>query len=169
MSILGDKLGPILFQFPYYAKRANVTEDGFLHRLKPFLESLPKDGFRYAVEVRNKQWVNPYLFEILHDHNVALTLIDHPWMATADQLFHRKGVVTTDFSYIRWLGDRKGIEKLTTTWNETVFERKDDLEMWVPHIQSLIEKKVDVFGYVNNHYAGYSPENVDQLKRMLND
>ena len=28
--------------------------------------------------------------------------------------------VTTDFVYVRWLGDRKGMETLTTTWDKTV-------------------------------------------------
>jgi len=30
-------------------------------------------------------------------------------------------LVTADFVYVRWLGDRKGIEALTTTWARTTF------------------------------------------------
>lgn len=28
-------------------------------------------------------------------------------------------LVTADFAYVRWLGDRKGIEEKTTTWDKT--------------------------------------------------
>ena len=167
MSLLGDKLGPILFQFPYYAKRTNVTEDEFLKRLRSFLEALPTGEFRFAVEVRNKNWINPYLCEILHDHGIALALIDHPWMSSPDTLFRQREIVTADFAYIRWLGDRKGIEKITTTWNEIIVDREPALKTWVPHIKHVLDQQKDLFGYVNNHYAGYAPDNVDYLKKLL--
>lgn len=169
MSLLDDKLGPILFQFPYYAKRTGVTEDEFLGRLQPFLKSLPENEFRFAVEVRNKAWINPFLFEILHDHNVALTLIDHPWMAPPDTLFRHKEILTTDYTFIRWLGDRRAIEKVTTVWNETVIDREKDLTRWVPHIKDVLDQKKDVFGYVNNHYSGYAPADIDRLRHMMEE
>lgn len=167
MSLLGDKLGPVLFQFPYYARRSGVTEDVFLSRLREFAKLLPKDGYRFAVEVRNKTWVNDYLFEILHDHNLAFTFIDHPWMSRPDRLFAPKTCITTDFAYVRWLGDRKGIEKLTTVWKQTVADRTEDVAAWVPHIQDMLKKGIDVYGYVNNHYGGYAPAEADMLYKTL--
>lgn len=167
MAILADRLGPLLFQFPYFAKQRGVTEDDFLLRLKPFLALLPKSGFRFAVEVRNKAWINVRLFELLHEHNVALALIDHPWMSGPEQLFRHRDILTGEFAYIRWLGDRKGIEKITTTWNETIVDREGDLKRWAPPIKALLDQQKDVFGYVNNHYAGYAPDNVDQMKKIL--
>jgi len=38
-------------------------------------------------------------------------------------------LITADFSYIRWLGNRKDIEKLTTTWNSTIIDRTADLQI----------------------------------------
>lgn len=163
MSLLGNKLGPILFQFPYFAKRTGITEDIFLHRLRNFAAMLPKNEFQFAVEVRNKAWVNAYLFEILHDHNLAFTFIDHPWMSPPDQLFKNTGCLTTNFAYIRWLGDRKGIENITKVWNETVVDRTRDIAAWAPHIQDMLDKSIDVYGYVNNHYGGYAPAEADKL------
>ena len=61
------------------------------------------------------------------------------------------------------LGDRYGIEKITTTWNEVVVDRDKALDGWIPHIKDALDKKLQVFGYVNNHYSGYAPENVDYL------
>jgi hypothetical protein len=31
--------------------------------------------------------------------------------------------ITTDWTYIRWLGDRKAIETQTTNWDKTVVDR----------------------------------------------
>ena len=53
MDILGEKLGPLLFQFPYFNKTKFASGAEFLGRLRPFLKKLPR-GCRFAVEIRNK-------------------------------------------------------------------------------------------------------------------
>src|SRR5260370_2240564 len=58
MDALGDKLGPLLFQFAYFNRTAFKTGSEFLARLKPFLKNLPK-GYKFAVEIRNKDWLHP--------------------------------------------------------------------------------------------------------------
>ena len=65
----------------------------------------------------------------------------------------------TDFAYVRWLGDRKGIEKQTTTWDKTVIDRTNDLENWVEVFKSLASnsKVLKIFAFSNNHYAGHGP------------
>jgi hypothetical protein len=37
--------------------------------------------------------------------------------------------ITADWTYIRWLGDRKGIEEQTTTWDRTVVDRTAEHEL----------------------------------------
>jgi uncharacterized protein YecE (DUF72 family) len=166
MSVLGPRLGPILFQLPYFSKASGMTKDELLARLKPFLASLP-EGFQWAVEIRNKAWLGESLFELLAERRVALALIDHPWMYRPKELFAREGVLTGPFAYIRWLGDRYAIEKITTTWGETVIDRRVDVAEWVPHLQELIERRLPVFGYVNNHYAGYAPDTLALIQDLL--
>jgi uncharacterized protein YecE (DUF72 family) len=53
MGALGDKLGPLHFQFGYFNRKAFKSGAEFVARLKPFLEKLPKD-FKFALEIRNK-------------------------------------------------------------------------------------------------------------------
>ena len=64
-------------------------------------------------------------------------------------------MVTADFVYVRWLGNRKGIEEQTTTWDKTVIDRQDDLKSWVVVLRRLVEDKRirKVFAFANNHYA----------------
>ena len=166
MRLLGPKLGVILFQFPYFAKRTGVTDADFVTRLEPVLKSLPRDEIRFAVEVRNKHWLAPRLMDLLHAHGVALTLIDHPWM-TPPAALAKRDLFTAPFTYIRWLGDRKGIERLTKTWGETVIDQRARLDEWVPIIESAATKEIEVNGFVNNHYGGHAPDDVDHLRERL--
>jgi uncharacterized protein YecE (DUF72 family) len=167
MDTLGPRLGPVVFQFPYFSKKYNVTETDFVRRLAPFLRALPRDGHRYVVEVRNKAWFRMPLLETLAEHEVTLALIDHPWMHRPETLMKIDGILTGRFAYIRWLGDRYGIEKITKIWNQHVIDRRKDLERWVPAIQMIIDKKLSVFGYVNSHYSGYAPGDVELLSELL--
>jgi uncharacterized protein YecE (DUF72 family) len=167
MARLGDKLGPVLFQFPYFSRKKGVTFSDFMGRLTPFLASLPAERPAVAVEVRNKAWLTPALFDLLREHNVALTLIDHPWMAPPEDLLARDGILTAPFVYIRWLGDRYAIEKITKVWDAPVLDRTQRLEAWASAIRAISAGGRDVFGYVNNHYSGFAPHDLGILGGLL--
>ena len=140
MDQLEDKLGPLLLQFPYFNKQAFATPEDFRARLKPFLGKLPS-GYSFACETRNKHWINPPLLDLLRQHHVALALIDHPWMTPVGQLARKYDLVTADWTYIRWLGDRKGIEEKTRQWSRIIVNRQQEMEAWVPFIDKLLERR----------------------------
>jgi hypothetical protein len=71
MEVLGEKLGPLLFQFGKFDKTMFRSLDDFLGRLVPFLKRLPKEH-KFAVEIRNKDWLVPKLADVLREHGVAL-------------------------------------------------------------------------------------------------
>ncbi|MCX7013539.1 MAG: DUF72 domain-containing protein [Candidatus Sumerlaeota bacterium] len=167
ISNLGDRLGPLLLQFPYFAKKSGIDAEEFLKRLRPFLDALPKGEFQFVVEARNKMWIAPPLLDCLAEHRVPLALIDHPWMWPPRQLFQRKGILTGPFAYVRWLGDRGGIEKITKTWGQTVIDRAADMAAWVDPLKALLEQRVPVYGYFNNHYSGYAPADVERFVKMM--
>jgi uncharacterized protein YecE (DUF72 family) len=167
MQILGPRLGPIVFQFPYYSAKKNVKQHDFLARLEPFLDTLPKSGFRFVVEVRNKAWLTDRLLTPLREHGVALALIDHPWMSRPKELAHIKGIVTAPFLYVRLLGDRYGIEKITTTWNEHVIDRTNDMAEWFPLVKRELDFGIDVITYVNSHYSGYAPGDATNFRDAI--
>jgi uncharacterized protein YecE (DUF72 family) len=122
MDPLGDKLGALLVQCPYFNKSKFRGLGFLLERLEPFLQQLPKDH-QWVVEVRNKNWLSEKLYSVLRKHGVALALVDHAWMPRPRELFETGDPVTADFTYIRWLGDRKGIEEITKVWNTLVIDR----------------------------------------------
>jgi uncharacterized protein YecE (DUF72 family) len=160
MDLLEDKLGPLLLQFPYFNKQAFARPEDFLARLKPFLEKLPS-GYAFALEIRNKYWVNPRFLDLLRAHRVAFALIDHPWMIPIDRLMSQHDPVTADFTYVRWLGDRKGIEEKTQRWNQLIQNREREMETWIPAIDKLLQRRLCIFAFFNNHYAGFAPGSIE--------
>ena len=123
MDLLGDKLGPLLVQLPYFNRKAFAKPEDFFARMRPFVAKLPS-GHDFALEIRNKGWLNEELLDILRRKNVALALIDHPWMPRIEELARKLDPLTADFAYIRWLGDRKGIEEATKHWDRLVVGRE---------------------------------------------
>jgi uncharacterized protein YecE (DUF72 family) len=149
MSRLGDKLAVLTLQFAY-----DFTPDYF-DALDEFLQNLPQ-GPRYAVEVRNRKWMNTEFGEMLSNHNVALVLQDLHYMPRLDW-------ITADFTVIRWLGRRKDIEE----FDRIQIDRSESLSSWSQKVQDFMERGFDIYGYFNNHFAGHSPTSVLQFAEMM--
>src|SRR6266851_481420 len=167
MDALGDKIGPLLFQFGYFNKSKFKSQAEFLALLKPFLKKLPK-GYQFAVEIRNKSWLDSRYADLLREHGVALALIDQSWVPRPWEMNDKIDLVTTDWTYVRWLGDRKGIEEQTKTWDKTIVDRRADLKRWADLLWDLVNSKKirRLLAYANNHYAGYGPATVKLFKEL---
>jgi uncharacterized protein YecE (DUF72 family) len=167
MDGLGEKLGPLLFQFGYFNRKAFKSAEEFLSRLRPFLAKLPK-GYRFALEIRNRNWLDPRLVETLREHNLALALIDQAWMPGIGEVLEKIDPITADFTYVRWLGDRKGIENLTQSWDKTVVDRQAGLREWVAAFRKFVARNIKIFAFANNHYAGHAPATVELFWELWN-
>jgi uncharacterized protein YecE (DUF72 family) len=179
MARLGDKLGPLVFQFSYFPKKKDEHEyktgDDFRQRLKKFLPTLPKE-FRFTVEIRNSNWLGEELLGLLRKHNVALTVACYYTMPALDQLMKQFDLVTSDFSYIRFLGNHKHMDSLIDRlmqesnkekhWNELIVDRTAEMERWITAIRELVDRKIDVFAYFNNHYAGFAPGSIKLFREL---
>ncbi len=167
MDALGDKLGPLLFQFGYFNQKAFETQADFLALLKPFLKKLPRD-YRFAVEIRNKYWLDARFADLLRENQVALTLIDQSWVPRPWELENKFDLITTDFTYVRWLGDRKDIEEQTKTWDKLIVDRSKDMANWVELFRQFVSKNPRTFAYANKHYAGYGPGTIELFWDLWN-
>jgi uncharacterized protein YecE (DUF72 family) len=169
MGILGKKCGPLVLQFPYFNKTAFTSLRSFLDRLDPYLESLPKE-FRYGVEVRNKNWLAPELLEVLRRHRVALVLVDLVYLPHPADLADEIDLVTTDFTYVRLIGDRKAVEAETDRFDHIVLDLDKRLDRWADLLRGLSTRVRETYAYANNHFAGYAPETIrDLMKRVAAD
>jgi uncharacterized protein YecE (DUF72 family) len=168
MGLLGEKLGPLLLQFGFFGPDAFRDGEEFLARLVPFLRKLPSDH-KFVVEIRNKRWLDERFMDALREHRVALALTDHSWMPRPWELKKNIDPITADFAYVRWLGDRKGIEAMTTRWDKTVVDRREDLLHWVKLFRELVARNLTMYAYANNHYAGNGPGTVKLFWEMYEE
>lgn len=168
MEALGEKLGPILFQFGYFDRTAFESGSEFLSRLKPFLEKLPK-GYKYAVEIRNKAWLDARFLDTLRERGIALALIDQSWMPRPWEMKDKLDLITADFTYVRWLGDRKAIEAKTKTWDKVIVDRQGELFEWVKMLKSVHERRIMILAFANNHYAGFGPGTLEVFRQLWGD
>jgi uncharacterized protein YecE (DUF72 family) len=161
MDILGPKLGPMLFQFPFFDRWKFPKQESFLAVLVPFLKKLPTDH-KFVVEIRNKKWLDGRFADTLREYKIALALTDTSFVPRPWEMKEKFDLITADFAYVRWLGDRKRIEKQTTTWDKAIIDRSSDLRNWVDLLREMVMKKKlrKLFAFANNHYAGHAPATV---------
>lgn len=179
MALLGDKLGPVLFQFPYVSKKRDpeewATGRDFRRRLGAFLPLLPAD-VQYVVEVRNAEWVAEPLVDLLRSHGVALALTDYWTMPAPAVIEHRVPTMTADFAYVRFLGDHRKMDRLVADamrkggrvgeWDSLLVDRSHEMALAIPVIQKALDRGADVFVYFNNHYAGFAPGSIDLFAKL---
>jgi len=163
---LKEKLAVILIQLPYYNKKAFENYDAFHEGLNGFLEMLPKE-FRFAVEVRNRQYLQKSLFDTLKRHNIAYTLQDIRYMPPPAEVMSMNDVVTSDFAYCRLIGDREGIEAETQVFDKEVWPREKELADWASILIRLSNQVQKVFAFINNHYSGFAPGTLARLKAAM--
>lgn len=162
MARLGARCGPLVLQLPFFNSSVFRGPGPFFDRLDTFLSRLPQ-GFRIAVEVRNKAWLGPALCDLLRRHQAALVLVDIAYMPHPAWLAERFDVVTSDFTYCRLIGDRKAIDAMTDSFDRVVVDHSARLDRWSRLIRALQPRVRDLFVYANNHYAGHGPATIRDL------
>jgi uncharacterized protein YecE (DUF72 family) len=128
--------------------------------LELFLKKTQGIGWKVAIEIRNDDLLDDTLTDMLREHHVALALTDTSFLPRPWEMTAKCHLVTADFVYVRWLGNRKEIEKQTTTWDKTVVDRTEDLVNWVELFRQFVKRDLKVYAYANNHYAGNGPNTV---------
>lgn len=150
LSPMQDKNLAFLIQMP----PSLSFKTGF-RLLKNFCSVLDT-GHRYAVEARQTSWFNEEFYDLLRDNKICLV-----W----NQLdaVRAPPIVTTDFVYVRLIGDRSIDEKDFGTIQR---DRLNEMQYWATEL-----KKTQVHLAIvaaNNHYAGFGPATANITRKMLN-
>lgn len=143
IEVLGDKLGPVLFQLP---PRWHLNLD----RLKCFLEALPK-SWRYAFEFRDDTWFTQDTLKVLTEHGAAFCMYDLAGRQSPEE-------VTTDLVYIRLHGPGKAYQG---QYGTRVLAR------WAAQCLSWSKEGKDVYLYFDNDEKGYAAQDALALKRLV--
>lgn len=194
---LGDKLGPILWQFPpNFGFHPEVFEP-FLAALpkttaaaakvaqqrdqrlqgRELLEPLHRQRLRHAVEVRHASFVDPAFIALLRKYKVAWVVADTPAPSTGSgQAWPLYEDVTADFVYMRLHGATELYKSRYTS---------EQLDRWAACIDAwrhgsqpadarLVSQKAppasegrDVYCYFDNTDKLHAPDNARELMDKL--
>ena len=164
--LLGPKLGPVLVQLgPDFGPAE-------LPALARFLPKLPAD-VRVAVEFRDRAWLADgalatSVIALLADHGVTPALSDGRWiprrwvLRLADRLATR-GAGAAGVAYVRWMGANRDL----VDYSRIQIDRTRELDAWADVLRALAPATEGVYGFVNNHFAGHSPQSVRELQQRL--
>jgi uncharacterized protein YecE (DUF72 family) len=154
VSTLGDKLGALLFQFPPSFQAARLP---VLQRFLPLLT----DEFRFALEVRHPSW---YTAKILGSDELKLTEALRKsnvcWAATDYPRLPPTIIRTTDFLYLRWIGQHGSYQN----HDHERIDLSDRLKSWWGLIQSQLGDLSALYGFFNNDYAGFAAGTANRFK-----
>ncbi len=142
-KILGEKLGPLLYQLP-----PNMHRDD--ERLESFLSILPR-GLKHAVEFRHQSWLDERVFEILRKYRTGLCVFDMPSLRCPL-------LATADFAYIRFHGS-EGL--YYSCYSD------EELADWAKRLADLAANLKAVYIYFNNDAEAFAIRNAITLRDYL--
>lgn len=186
---LGDKLGPILWQF---SQRFRFREE----RLRPFLDLLPRDHdaaarlardhdhrardpateprsagpIRHAIEIRHESFLVPEFVELLREHDVALVVSDNPGVYPVVE------EPTADFMYLRLHGAERMYhgsyaDPVLDDWAQRIRAwrsgREPDDPQRITDRAPPSRRKRDVFVYLDNDEKTKAPFDARRLMERL--
>ncbi|MFN7937977.1 MAG: DUF72 domain-containing protein [Bryobacteraceae bacterium] len=158
-----DRVATLIFEFGAFGRSAFEEQAPFVEQLDRFLRELP-EGFRYAVEVRNPEFLDAEYFGCLRSHGVAHVFNAWTRMPELAVQTGLAGAYTADFTVVRALL-RHG-----RAYEEAVNRFKPYLHVQDPNpgareaMRKLIERsrkqKQMSFLFVNNRLEGNAPETI---------
>ena len=153
MAHLCDKTPALLIHLP---PSLQIFEG--LERLRELVLGLDA-RFRYAVEVRHRSWFQDLAYNFFANNNICMV-----WSQLAE--IQTPPIVTTDFLYLRFIGDRSIQEK---DFGRIQRDRVLEMEKWAENIKNVQDDQHIRLAIIaaNNHYAGFGPGTANIFRNML--
>lgn len=152
---LQEKTSALLIQLP---PSLGIVEG--LEALREFVPELD-NRFRYAVEVRNNSWFQDLAYSFFANNNICMV-----WSQLAG--LRTPPVITTDFLYVRFIGDRRIGEE---DFGRIQIDRIAEMQYWSDKVKQITENVADrvelAIVAANNHYAGFGPGTANVFRRLL--
>lgn len=167
-----EHAGPLVFEFGEMYPPTVPSLQFFLEKLDKFFEKLPND-FQYAVEIRNKSFLQPAYFETLRRHNVChvfnhwtkMPALREQMMAAGNSPF------TANFAIARLLTPLGIKYEDAVEMNAPYDGIKARLPEMRNDVERLIEQAVDfdtlLYILVNNRSEGCAPLTVRELDEIV--
>lgn len=142
------KLGPVLIQLPPGMSYDKSLISNFFDLIKA-----KASHYRFAVEVRNKSWIDDNFFNLLAKNGIAFVIAD------SGSRFPYYETITTGFVYLRFHGRE---QLYASDYSET------DLKLYAEKIINWLNEDKEVWVFFNNDFHGYAIKNAGRLKEIIN-
>jgi uncharacterized protein YecE (DUF72 family) len=164
-----DHTGPFVFEFQQVARSTGLTPQAFADRLDAFFGALPHDA-KYAVELRNEEFLTPAYLAVLREHDVAHVFNSWTRMPSIGEQLELPNVLTAPFVVARALL-RPGM-----TYDESIDAfapydrivdpspelRRDLLRL----IRAAVRARIPAYILVNNRAEGSAPQTIVEVARL---
>jgi uncharacterized protein YecE (DUF72 family) len=160
------RVATLILEFGTFSQRSYGHVREFTRDLDRFLDALPRH-FRYSVEIRNSEFLEPDYFECLARHNAAHVFNAWTRMPELREQIRRTDAFTTDFTVCRALL-RRG-----RPYEDAVklFSPYEDIQDPNPAGRQAIRELIDwaksnkraAFIFVNNRFEGNAPRTIDAI------
>jgi len=166
-----SKVGMLMFQFEYLNKQKMPSYKKFEKQFSHFRNFVNSD-IPIGIEIRNPNYLHERFFAFLNDINVAPVLLQGYYMPQITEVYEKYKTFINNSVVIRLHGyDRKAIEEKTNKIWSTIVDPKDsELASIVNVFIELLEKEVELYANINNHYEGSAPlmiKKINSLSKQL--
>ncbi len=156
----------LILEFGTFPKTVFRDVAGFLEVLDPFLAGLPR-VFRYAVEIRNEDFLTPEYFACLKAHGVSHVCNAWTRMPTIADQIQMPGVFTADFTVARALLRRgrpyeEAVAKFAP-YKETQDPNPETRKALRDMIARARERNEPAYIFVNNRLEGSAPATIEAI------
>jgi len=142
-----SRLGPVLIQLPPGLSYDKPLICNFFNLLNE-----KYNQYQYAVEVRNKTWLNDDFLDLLSQCGIAFVIAD------SGNRYPYYEAFTSGFVYLRL----HGREQLYASDYQ-----ENDLRSYAESILNWMNKGKEVWVFFNNDYYGYAVKNAERLKEIV--
>jgi uncharacterized protein YecE (DUF72 family) len=154
-----DRAAALIFEFG--TRGASPRE--FVTQIDPFLDALPAT-FRYAVEVRNAEYLEPRYFDCLRSHGVSHVLNAWTRMPSLAEHMAIPGAFPADFTVVRALLRQGRSYETAVAQFQPYSEIRDPNPEARDALRTLIrrmrEERRAAYIFVNNRLEGNAPETI---------
>jgi len=142
-----NRLGPVLIQLPPGLSFDKPLINNFFSLIREEYSQ-----YRFAVEVRNRSWINDSFPDLLSQSGVAFVIAD------SGNRYPYNEAVTTDLVYLRLHGRE---QLYASDYNE------NDLRSYAEKILIWLNEGKEVWVFFNNDYYGFAVKNAARLKEII--
>jgi len=163
-----QNVGVLIFEFSRFYPTDYEHGRDFVADLDAFLGKLPK-GWRYGVEMRNKNFLHPEYFAVLRNHGVAHVFNSWTAMPPVDeQMAMPESETSEEFTAARFLlkpgRDYETAVKSFSPYKETKEVYPEARQAAADLIKRMKDKKKKGFIYINNRLEGSALRTIQAVR-----